>query len=147
MSVGLLTEQPLWSLNGKCALLKTKTKCVQLLLCFKIWALYLCISFALKLAKYSGCCYTYSQSRKSPFLNCCLLGWLFFIICIKVKSGNLTVCLFHWTILYLLPILCLSLPGHQQIIFCFAISVCICRTGKIINDNPYLTYKDVVKIN
>lgn len=129
--------------------LKTKPKCVQLPLCFQIQALHLHISFVTKLGKYYGCCSTSSQSRKPPFHRTAthLLGWLSLIICIKVKPGNLTVCILPLSRTVFAALNIFILPGPQQIIFCFAISVCVCETGKIINDNTYLLHRDVVKIN
>lgn len=155
MSRGSICQWAFWQSShfeawmGTVLFFKTKTKCVQLLHCFKIQVLHLYISFVIKLVKYSSCCSTYSQSWKPPFNRTAtyLLGWIIFIICIKVKPGSPTVCLLPLSKTIFTARNIFILPGLLQIIFCFAISVCVCKTAKIINDNTYLLHKDVVKIN
>lgn len=143
MSVDFLTGRPLWSLNENCTAFKNWNQ-----MCAAVAPVttsgpssFFLFSYVIKLVKYSGFCSTHFQSGKPPLhrVDVYLWGRLVFIICIKVKPGSVTLCLlYHWANPSLLPPLRLSLLALDKAFFCFAISVRLCKTGKIINDTTYV---------
>lgn len=84
-------------------------------------ALFHFIFYVIKLVKYSGCCFTHSHSGKPPFhrVDIYLIRQLFFIICIKVKPGDLALCLFPLRKTIFAAHNVFILLGPQQIIFLF----------------------------